>query len=197
MAQQARAIELAHSLDMLDRTVFFVEGWVPYADLGSYLLEADVGVAAHADDLETRFAFRTRLLDCIWAGLPIVTTGGDTLSEVVRDRGLGRVVAPGDVEAYAAALGRTVDADRASFASSMAAVRAEFEWPRVTEPLVALLVAGPAGSQPRSARPTRTVEYAALRGRHVIATRGVHGSLTRAVDGMTKRGRGDRGAAVR
>ena len=40
-----------------------------------YLLDADLAVSAHFDDIETRFAFRTRLLDCLWAGLPVVPHG--------------------------------------------------------------------------------------------------------------------------
>jgi glycosyltransferase involved in cell wall biosynthesis len=194
MEQQARAIALARELGLLDRAVFFVEGWVPYAELGAYLLESDVGVAAHADDLETRYAFRTRLLDCIWAGLPIVTTGGDSLSELVRERGLGGVVAPGDVDGFAAALAGTLDTDRSAFAAAMAGARTELEWPRVVEPLAALLEAGPGGGAPRPARATRTAEYAALRARHAVATRGVRGLVTRAVDGVRARARGDRAA---
>ena len=48
-----------------------------------YLLDADLAVSAHFDDVETRFAFRTRLLDCLWAGLPVVTTRGDSLGELI------------------------------------------------------------------------------------------------------------------
>ena len=44
------------------------------------------------------FAFRTRLLDCFWAGLPVVTTRGDVLGELVERRGLGRGVGPKDVD---------------------------------------------------------------------------------------------------
>src|SRR5262249_43423483 len=74
MAMQERAVALARELGLLGTSVFFNEGWIPYEVRGAYLLEADVGVSAHFDELETRFAFRTRLLDCMWAGLPIVTT---------------------------------------------------------------------------------------------------------------------------
>ena len=70
------AVARAEELGLRDRVVFFNEGWVPYEQRGAYLLEADLGVSAHFDDLESRFAFRTRLLDCFWAGLPVVTTVG-------------------------------------------------------------------------------------------------------------------------
>jgi hypothetical protein len=36
-----------------------------------------IGVSAHPAHLETRFAFRTRMLDYLWAGLPIVSTEGE------------------------------------------------------------------------------------------------------------------------
>jgi glycosyltransferase involved in cell wall biosynthesis len=195
MDQQVRAMALARKLDLLGRTVFFIEGWVPYAELGSYLLEADAGVAAHADDLETRYAFRTRLLDCIWAGLPIVTTGGDSLSELVQARGLGRAVRPGDVDGFAAALANVLDTDRSSFAGAMAAARHELEWPRVVEPLAELLEAdGPGDAPGGPGRVVRTAEYGALRARHAVAVRGVRGLVARAGAGVRARARGDRAA---
>ena len=74
MEMERRALALTEELNLRDRVVFFNENWVPYEERGSYLLEADIGVSAHFDDLETRFAYRTRLLDYIWARLPIVTS---------------------------------------------------------------------------------------------------------------------------
>jgi hypothetical protein len=34
-------------------------------------------VSTHYEHVETTFAFRTRILDYLWAGLPVVATGGD------------------------------------------------------------------------------------------------------------------------
>jgi hypothetical protein len=72
-------IALSRELGLDGRAVFFND-WVPYAERENYLLEADVGVSLHRDHLETHFAFRTRFLDCLWAGLPIITTRGDVIS---------------------------------------------------------------------------------------------------------------------
>ena len=102
---------------------------------------------------ETRFAFRTRLLDYIWAGLPIVTTEGDVLADLVSERHLGRVVAVEDVEAWRQALGELLEneTERATIRERVTAEQENFHWSRVTEPLVALLgvpgrrVAVPAG----------------------------------------------------
>ena len=91
----------------------FNDGWVPYEERGAWLLEADIGVSAHHDHLETRFAFRTRIVDYLWAGLPVVATRGDALGDWVANGGLGRAVAPGDAEAFAAACAELL-ADAAS-----------------------------------------------------------------------------------
>ncbi len=54
----------------LGTSVFFNPDWVAYEDRGDYLLEADAGVSTHFAHIETEFAFRTRILDYLWAGLP-------------------------------------------------------------------------------------------------------------------------------
>jgi glycosyltransferase involved in cell wall biosynthesis len=133
----SRAIELSREEGLLDRYVFFNE-WTPYAEREAYLLEADVGISTHVDHLETRYAFRTRLLDYFWAGLPVVTSGGDALSDVVAAEGLGRVVGSEDVEGVADALIELLsmpDAKR-RMAPAFARVRAQFAWERVAAPLV-------------------------------------------------------------
>ncbi len=45
---------------------------------------------------ETRYAFRTRMLDYLWARLPIICSDGDFFADLVRQHGLGWVVAPED-----------------------------------------------------------------------------------------------------
>ena len=84
-------------------------GWVDYGARGSWLLEADVGVSTHHDHLESRLAFRTRMLDYIWASLPIVATEGDTLSALIEREGLGLTVPAGDAEALARARSSMLD----------------------------------------------------------------------------------------
>ena len=66
--------ELSDQLGLTGTFVFFNEGWVPYDDRQNYLLDADVGVSTHFEHIETTFSFRTRILDYLWAPLPIVTT---------------------------------------------------------------------------------------------------------------------------
>jgi glycosyltransferase involved in cell wall biosynthesis len=135
--QAARATAEARALAApLGERVHFHDAWVPYEDRAGWLLDADCAISTHQDHLETRFAFRTRLLDCIWAGLPIVCTEGDELAERVRRDDLGRAVAAGDVDAAATALADVLDRGRAAFAPALESARAELAWERAAAPLV-------------------------------------------------------------
>ena len=132
--QEAR--ELAGGLGLLDRTVFFNDVWVPYADRANWLLDADCAVSAHHEHLETRFAFRTRLLDCFWAGLPIICTEGDDLADRVELDDLGATVQPGDVNGMARAIEQVLGRGRTSYQPALRRVAADHAWSVVTEPLV-------------------------------------------------------------
>jgi glycosyltransferase involved in cell wall biosynthesis len=132
-----QAIALSQELGLYGRTIFSNE-WVAYEERGNYLLEADVGVSLHPDHLETRFSFRTRFLDYVWAGLPMVMTRGDVLSEQVESQGLGRVVAPGDVEGVAEAILHLLETPnlRETFRPHFEPIAARYRWEVVTRPLV-------------------------------------------------------------
>jgi glycosyltransferase involved in cell wall biosynthesis len=116
------------------------------------LTEADCAVSAQHEHLETRFAFRTRILDCLWAGLPVVCTSGDDLSAQVRRDGLGAVAPSGDAGALAAAMAGVLDRGRAAYAGALARAAAGFEWPVAAVPLVRWVTAD--GALPPRLRPT-------------------------------------------
>jgi hypothetical protein len=140
MAMGPRALQLAGDLDVLGRRVFFNDGWVPFDDRVGYLLEADVGVSTHFRHLETAYAFRTRMLDYIWAGLPILCTEGDTLADLVKARDLGEVVPPDDPDAIASAIEwLRDDGRRATCAANLRELAGELTWDRVLRPVVDFL----------------------------------------------------------
>ncbi|MDP2954667.1 MAG: glycosyltransferase, partial [Chloroflexota bacterium] len=134
----AQTVRLSEELGLLDRYVFFND-WTPYDERQNFLLEADIGVSLHLNNIETRFAFRTRIMDYIWAGLPIVSSGGDCMSEVVEQYELGRVLPCQDEDAVVAALLELLDTPnlRETYRPRFERVAAEYTWERVTEPLVA------------------------------------------------------------
>ncbi|TPX04894.1 glycosyltransferase family 4 protein, partial [Schumannella luteola] len=152
----ARTRELARELGVLDRHVFLNDSWVDYADRQNYLLEADLGVSTHFDHIETEFSFRTRILDYLWAGLPMVVTEGDHFADLVEARGLGIAVPAEQVEVLADALERMLfdDERRTAAIEAVARVREESTWERVLQPLLRF-VADPAPARDRVAGVTR------------------------------------------
>ncbi|HEX6548395.1 MAG TPA: glycosyltransferase [Candidatus Dormibacteraeota bacterium] len=143
MAMAERALQLAEELGVRDRAVFFGDGWVPYDRRGQMLLEADLGVSLHLEDVETRFSFRTRVLDYLWAGLPVLTTEGDAMADLVAADDLGAVVGYGDVDATVEALTALAgDPERrAACARRSRAVSRSLTWDRVARPLLDFLAA--------------------------------------------------------
>lgn len=135
MADRTR--DLAHRLGLTDKHVFFNETWVPYDERQNYLLDADCGVTTHFEHVETTFAFRTRVLDYLWAGLPVITTDGDSFADLVRQERLGVVVPAEDADALARALEKALyDADFAEQCRArIVAVRERFTWENVLAPL--------------------------------------------------------------
>ncbi len=132
------ALHLAEELGLLGTHVFFNPGWVPYEQRADYLLEADLGVSTHFEHIETAFSYRTRILDYLWAGLPILATEGDSLSQMVNQHGLGLVVPSEDVDAVAQAIKRLRN-DHDLYQSCKANVEAlapEMTWERSLAPIV-------------------------------------------------------------
>jgi GT2 family glycosyltransferase/glycosyltransferase involved in cell wall biosynthesis len=138
MGMAAATEELAASLELTGTHVFFNPEWVPYDDRQSYLVEADVALSAHHRHLETAFSFRTRVLDYLWASLPVVLSEGDALADLVGRHGAGLVVPVEDVEALEDALFRLLDdPDLAARCRRGAAQLAtELRWQVTLEPLL-------------------------------------------------------------
>jgi glycosyltransferase involved in cell wall biosynthesis len=142
MRAAVEAWELSNELELTDVHVFFSDsfssGWIPYAERGRYLADATIGVSTHHDHVETAFSFRTRILDYFWAGLPVVTTRGDALAEVIERAGAGRTVDPGDVDGLASAINELLDdeAARTSAAAASARLADDYRWSAVAQPLL-------------------------------------------------------------
>lgn len=137
MDMAVKAQNLARDLGLTDKNVFFPEQWIPYEQRVNYLLDADVAVSAHYDLIETRFSFRTRILDYLWAGLPILTTGGDQLAEMISAHEAGISVDYEDVQGWVTAIEKMADDAeyRKQCAKNSSALANEFLWSKSAEPL--------------------------------------------------------------
>jgi glycosyltransferase involved in cell wall biosynthesis len=132
------ALDAARTLGLNDKTVFFVKDRVPYRDIGACYRDADAAIATYPASLETRYCLGSRLLDCVWAGLPMVVSGGDLQRALVHDQGLGLVVSPGDATGLARAireLKRRVESQEFP-QERFDAARARLRWPMVAEPII-------------------------------------------------------------
>ena len=161
---------------------------MPYNDRGRYLADADIGVSTHVLHVETAFSFRTRMLDYLWAGMPVVCTEGDEFAGIVAREGLGRVVAEGDRFGLAVAL-RELLSDPVELARCRAAaavVADRFRWPTALAPLVAYCAAPwrapdadpaqrPVGPGSSSFGSRLTVRIQAIR--QTVHTRGWRGAI--------------------
>lgn len=174
-------IALADSLGLTGKHIFFHD-WTPYDERQNTYLDATAVVSLHQAHIETRFSFRTRLLDCLWAGVPIVCTSGDVIADLVDGRKLGLTAGPGDVAAVADAL-RQLAADPGEVARMRERVLAEapaFSWEQAALPILRWL------EHPQRA-PGRPLDvgtrppYKRIRPRHDTRTNPPEGSWKHAV----------------
>jgi len=138
MQALSRARTLADTLGLTGKNVFFNEQWVSFDERQNYLLEADVGVSTHFQHVETTFSFRTRILDYLWARLPIVTTEGDSFGDLVEREQLGVSIPERDGAALEAALEKLLFNKKAAAAAraNVDRVRADFFWDHALRPIV-------------------------------------------------------------
>lgn len=134
----SQAVDLAKKMNLTDRFVFFNTGWVPYEQRQNYLLEADVGISTHPEHLEARFSYRTRILDYIWAGLPIVASNGDSLSDLIRQNRLGITIEPGDPKGVSEAILSILSVSdyREVYRQRSASVASTLRWQKAVQPLI-------------------------------------------------------------
>ncbi len=132
MAEKAE--KLAEELGEKDRTIIFIE-WVGYEDREALLSEANVTVTMHPIHVETRYSLRTRVLDSIWAAVPILITDGDVTSEWIREYKIGKVVPPFDAESAAQSLISILDHPKEDWKANFAPLQEQLHWKRVVDPL--------------------------------------------------------------
>lgn len=134
-----KAMELSQKLGLTGKYVFFEEGWTPYDKRVNCLLDADIAISAHFDLPETRFSFRTRMLDYLWAGLPVLTTCGDDLSTLIDQRGAGVSLPYEDVDAMVTGMEKILldENFQTNARAASSKLAEEFTWQQVSEKLVA------------------------------------------------------------
>ncbi len=113
------------------------EPWVPYVERVPFYDRFNASILTFPTSLETDLAMRTRVLDYLWAGLPVITSPGRGTDELVERYDAGVIVHEQTAGAFASAIRkmfsrgavvREMTEGAVSFAS-------EFQWERTLQPL--------------------------------------------------------------
>lgn len=131
------AINLSKELDLYDKFIFYNE-WVPYEMRQNFLIESSAGLSIHHEKLETEFAYRTRVMDYIWARLPIITTEGDSVAKLVKEENVGEVVKYENTHQLARVIESvlTNKSLKDIYRKNLEKLAPNFYWENVTKPLV-------------------------------------------------------------
>lgn len=78
------------------RERFHMLGWRPWAEVAGYYRESNVGFNIDGLHYETIFGTRTRLVEMLGAGLPVITSLGCELSDLIGKYGAGLTFESGD-----------------------------------------------------------------------------------------------------
>src|SRR5262249_28663904 len=82
----AEARSAARDVGLVDLPVHFTPV-LAYEGRPAIYREADLAVIPHRPLLEAQFSWRTRSVDCLWGGLPLVSTAGDEVGEIAERAG--------------------------------------------------------------------------------------------------------------
>ena len=133
----ARTRERARAIDREGRSVVFGP-WLSYAERADLYAAVDLLVSISSEGLETDLAFRTRMLDAAWGGVPSLSIGGGPLARELEEAGGGRRVA-GTPSALAEAISEFFAnaSERESAGAAARRFAASHTWPAVAAPLAA------------------------------------------------------------
>jgi glycosyltransferase involved in cell wall biosynthesis len=83
------------------RARFHMLGWRSWQEIPQFYIESDIGINIDAMHYETIYGTRTRLLEMLAAGLPVITTLGSELSYMMREAGVALTFPIGNSEMLA------------------------------------------------------------------------------------------------
>jgi len=135
-----QCIDKARKLRLFGNSIIFSE-WTPFSERIVILGQADLGLSLHKRHIETRYAFRTRIMDYIWAGIPMVISGGDNLALELAIPGV-RIFEPGaDVDEISAGVISSLEtysdkSRREKISDDYEMIRAKYRWSELLKPLL-------------------------------------------------------------
>ena len=117
-----------------------LDQWIPYAERHLVLNRTSLLAVLHRAGPETTLSFRTRALDGLWAGVPLLLSEGGEVSDLAHHHGWGGVVRPGDINGTAAALEMLLtEKEQLRCRANLERARPFWSWNQLLEPLVEAL----------------------------------------------------------
>ncbi len=114
-----------------------LDRWIPYAERHLVLNRTSLLAVLHRAGPETTLSFRTRALDGMWAGVPLLLSEGGEVSDLAHHHSWGGVVRPGDVNGTAAALELLLtEREQLRCRANLERARPFWSWNQLIEPLV-------------------------------------------------------------
>jgi glycosyltransferase involved in cell wall biosynthesis len=85
--------ELDQSIKRMKLTdVVSLHEWIPYERRADWYCDCEAIITLNKEGMENSLSWRTRLVDYVWSGMPVLTNGGDPLGEqLISAKSAGRV----------------------------------------------------------------------------------------------------------
>lgn len=120
-----------------------VQDWINFNDRADWYLDADVVVVFNKEGEENKLAWRTRLVDFMWADLPVLTNGGDPLGEIMLEHNAAVRMASLEPKDISESIIKFLGNDKTKIhqlAQNMHKLKADFYWDTVTKDLAETIV---------------------------------------------------------
>lgn len=124
--------------------IVHVTDWVKFEDRAEWYLGSDAVVLINNIGMENTLAWRTRLVDYVWADLPIVTNGGDPMSDILEANKAVYILPDLDAKTIEKEIIK-ISKDKETLkqvSTNLSKVRRLFYWDKVTENLSKLISKG-------------------------------------------------------
>lgn len=119
-----------------------MQDWVEFDDRANWYLDSDLVILINKTGEENQLAWRTRLVDYIWADLPIITNAGDPLGEELVANNAAVRLTSLTVDGLASDIAKTLGDDKTlkQARQNIGKVRERYYWDVVTESLAGHII---------------------------------------------------------
>lgn len=121
--------------NLLDKSVYMVD-WVDFKDRINYYLGADAVISLNQPGEENVYSWRTRVMDYVWGSIPMLTNGGDPLSDYLLEKNAAIQISTTS-ESIADKITELKDTELLEDTRrNLGKIREEFYWEKVVIPIL-------------------------------------------------------------